>query len=247
MASKKVVGCTVSIEYDEQGRWTHYFAEKDTEEDAINSAVRRFTRDKPFSTILQKVPSCNSYFVDDPRPDDVIEEITASRISLKFQRLRNGLLQYRFKGSAWQNVMWDSGPMNVKDIAFRDDMPEPDFGLASGAVSIEIPLVVMGGDDRLLFLYLSLEDDAPRGNAGKRLKEARSNSWIYFGWPDPNNSISEAMKVQSIRSLSWDGVLLKVTVVGGDGRTCTTSINTVFVPFPGPGGHQTFPVGWSCS
>jgi hypothetical protein len=137
--------------------------------------------------------------------------------------------------------------MEVKDIGYRDDMPEPDFGLVSGAVSIEIPLVVIGGDDSLLFLYLNLSDDAPRGNAGKRLKEARSSSWIYFGWPDPNNSISEAAKAQSIKSLSWNGTFLKVTVVGGDGKTCTTSIDTVFVPFPGPGGRKTFPVGWSCS
>lgn len=236
--------CTVVFTSLSTGVSRTYYGEGSSDEKAEENAKRQC-----YANNIDDAVDCGRYVVLDcnnippppppPNPFDVVKSISAKEVDLDFNQLRNGFLRYSVKGSAWQDVMWDSGQMKIKDIAFRDDIP------SLGGIfvpDIMIPLVVIGGDERLLFQYLDLG-----GDLNKQLKESRSSSWIYFGWPDPNNSISEAMKAQSIRSLSWNGSNLRVTVIGGDGKTCTTEINTVFVPFPGPGGFQTFPTGWSCS
>lgn len=250
MTQKKVYGCSVSIEYSQQGSWATYFGEGDTETEAINEAKRKFQKNNPGSRILQSVPDCSSYYVDVPDPNDVIEEISASRINLKFRRLRNGFLKYSIGGGAWRDSLWptDGGSrvMEIKDMAFSDDAPSDGDGLSIGGALPLIPLIVIGGDDTLIFKYLNLTTGL--NDLNKQMREfqfvGNGTTWDYFGWPDPGDRRREIMKAQSIKSLTWNSnLLLKVTVVGGDGKTCITQMNTQF----SLGGSGIFASGWSCS
>jgi hypothetical protein len=98
----------------------------------------------------------------------------------------------------WSKVMWNATEqMDLWDIA--------------GALNENgVPfLVVVGGDNRLLFRI---------GPATNSFSSPESG---YFSWPDPNTPIMDA---RSIVSVSRDAQgLIRIIVIGGDGKTCEIS------------------------
>jgi hypothetical protein len=257
MATKQIHACTISIDFktDIGPGFGEAYGEAGTRDEAIRKALREWQKKNPNSRITKTHPNCRLKTIDVPSPDDVVQEISSNiqepedpsnpdkirKRLVVFRRLRKGLLLYSVWGSAWQTIMWETGtPAGVKDMGYNDFIPasEPFFNTFE---FIRFSLIIIGGDDRLLFLSLDLS-----GDVNRQLKNARSSSWTYFGWPDPNSTASETMHAKSIKSLAWESRGLKVTVTGGDGRTCTTFMNPL-VALPGPGDNRTFLSGWSCS
>jgi hypothetical protein len=114
--------------------------------------------------------------------------------------------------TTWGKVMWTpTVQMDAKDIAgaFNEN----------GSPC----LVVVGGDSKLLYRHGPATDEF-------------LNFWSgYFSWPDPRTPIMEAERIVSV-VLGAEGII-RVTVIGGDGKTCKTSqVGKSSVAFS----------GWSC-